>query len=83
MNRVETMACSLNCWDTCGFKVTIENATVKKVDGDADHSITQGEIFPSESEENAPELHRKYPNRLLTKIKPFPALSVSQTRSCA
>jgi anaerobic selenocysteine-containing dehydrogenase len=37
-------SCSLNCWDTCGFKVTVENGKVVKVDGDDSHPITQGKI---------------------------------------
>ncbi|HWO97488.1 MAG TPA: molybdopterin-dependent oxidoreductase [Bacillus sp. (in: firmicutes)] len=44
MIREFTSACSLNCWDSCGFKVTVENNKVKKVEGDPLHPITQGKI---------------------------------------
>ncbi|MCA1032293.1 molybdopterin-dependent oxidoreductase [Bacillus timonensis] len=37
-------ACSLNCWDSCGFEVTVENGKVIKVDGDKNHPITKGKI---------------------------------------
>src|ERR1700719_3997951 len=37
-------ACPLNCWDSCGFHVTVENGKVAKVDGDPSHPITKGKI---------------------------------------
>jgi anaerobic selenocysteine-containing dehydrogenase len=37
-------ACPLNCWDSCGFQVTVENDTVVKVEGDPSHPITKGKI---------------------------------------
>ncbi len=37
-------SCSLNCWDNCGFEVTVENGKVVKVDGDKNHPITKGKI---------------------------------------
>jgi anaerobic selenocysteine-containing dehydrogenase len=37
-------SCPLNCWDTCGFTVTVENGKVVKVEGDKSHPITQGKI---------------------------------------
>ncbi len=37
-------SCSLNCWDVCGFSVTVENGVVVRVDGDASHPITKGKI---------------------------------------
>jgi anaerobic selenocysteine-containing dehydrogenase len=37
-------ACPLNCWDSCGFHVTIENDKVIKVEGDPTHPITKGKI---------------------------------------
>lgn len=37
-------ACPLNCWDVCGFDVTVAEGKVKKVEGDPDHPITQGKI---------------------------------------
>jgi anaerobic selenocysteine-containing dehydrogenase len=39
-----TSACPLNCWDSCGFSVTVEDGKVRKVEGDANHPITQGKI---------------------------------------
>ncbi|MFC3886311.1 molybdopterin-dependent oxidoreductase [Bacillus songklensis] len=39
-----TSACPLNCWDSCGFYVTVEDGKVKKVEGDSNHPITQGKI---------------------------------------
>ncbi|MDZ5471661.1 molybdopterin-dependent oxidoreductase [Bacillus sp. 31A1R] len=44
MSKVATSACPLNCWDSCGFKVTIEDGKVLKVDGDDSHPITKGKI---------------------------------------
>jgi anaerobic selenocysteine-containing dehydrogenase len=37
-------ACPLNCWDSCGFLVTVEDGKVIKVDGDPSHPITKGKI---------------------------------------
>ena len=37
-------ACPLNCWDSCGFLVTVEDGKVTKVEGNPDHPITQGKI---------------------------------------
>lgn len=37
-------ACPLNCWDSCGFHVTVEHDRVIKVDGDPSHPITKGKI---------------------------------------
>jgi anaerobic selenocysteine-containing dehydrogenase len=37
-------ACPLNCWDSCGFQVTVENGKVTKIDGDPSHPITMGKI---------------------------------------
>ncbi|MDQ0201012.1 molybdopterin-dependent oxidoreductase [Neobacillus ginsengisoli] len=44
MSKVLKSACPLNCWDSCGFQVTIENDKVVKVEGDPSHPITQGKI---------------------------------------
>ena len=35
-------ACSLDCWDGCSMKVTVENNQVLQVAGDPDDRITQG-----------------------------------------
>lgn len=52
-------ACPLNCWDSCGFHVTIENDKVIKVDGDPSHPITKGKICGRgrmlETRTNSPE----------------------------
>ncbi|MCH1626774.1 molybdopterin-dependent oxidoreductase [Fredinandcohnia quinoae] len=37
-------ACPLNCWDSCGFEVEVENGKVIKIDGNKDHPITKGKI---------------------------------------
>jgi anaerobic selenocysteine-containing dehydrogenase len=37
-------ACSLNCWDSCGFQVTVEDDKILNVEGDPTHPITQGKI---------------------------------------
>ncbi|MCM3570726.1 molybdopterin-dependent oxidoreductase [Neobacillus mesonae] len=37
-------SCPLNCWDNCGFLVTVENDRVTKIEGDPDHPITKGKI---------------------------------------
>ncbi|MFD2443681.1 molybdopterin-dependent oxidoreductase [Bacillus sp. CGMCC 1.16607] len=44
MAKVYQSSCSLNCWDNCGFEVTVEEGKVIKVDGAADHPITKGKI---------------------------------------
>ncbi len=44
MTKVFHAACPLNCWDSCGFKVTVEDGKVIKVEGDRDHPITKGKI---------------------------------------
>lgn len=44
MVQIHHSACPLNCWDSCGFKVTVEEGKIKKVEGDTDHPITQGKI---------------------------------------
>jgi anaerobic selenocysteine-containing dehydrogenase len=44
MTTVVKSACPLNCWDSCGFNVTIDNGRVVKVEGDPDHPITKGKI---------------------------------------
>lgn len=44
MPNVYTSACPLNCWDSCGFKVVVDEGKVTKVDGDESHPITKGKI---------------------------------------
>ncbi|MEH7483286.1 molybdopterin-dependent oxidoreductase [Neobacillus drentensis] len=44
MAQIRKAACPLNCWDSCGFNVTVENDRVIKVEGDPSHPITQGKI---------------------------------------
>ncbi|WHY77624.1 molybdopterin-dependent oxidoreductase [Neobacillus sp. WH10] len=44
MAQVRKAACPLNCWDSCGFNVTIDQDRVTKVEGDPEHPITQGKI---------------------------------------
>lgn len=44
MSKVHQSACPLNCWDSCGFLVTVEDGKVTKVDGDPNHPITEGKI---------------------------------------
>ncbi|WP_273123487.1 molybdopterin-dependent oxidoreductase [Bacillus weihaiensis] len=44
MKQTYKSSCPLNCWDSCGFEVTVENNKVTKVDGDKEHPITQGKI---------------------------------------
>jgi anaerobic selenocysteine-containing dehydrogenase len=52
-------ACPLNCWDSCGFHVTVENDKVIKVEGDPSHPITKGKICGRgrmlETRTNSPE----------------------------
>jgi anaerobic selenocysteine-containing dehydrogenase len=42
--EIRKAACPLNCWDSCGLHVTIENDQVVKVEGDPEHPITKGKI---------------------------------------
>jgi anaerobic selenocysteine-containing dehydrogenase len=42
--KVYQSSCSLNCWDNCGFEVTVEDGKVVKVDGSVHHPITKGKI---------------------------------------
>jgi anaerobic selenocysteine-containing dehydrogenase len=44
MGKTYQSACPLNCWDSCGFHVTVEEGKVTKVEGDPTHPITQGKI---------------------------------------
>ncbi|CAM3942087.1 4Fe-4S Mo/W bis-MGD-type domain-containing protein [Mesobacillus zeae] len=44
MAEVYHSACPLNCWDSCGFNVTVEDGKVTKVEGDPEHPITKGKI---------------------------------------
>jgi anaerobic selenocysteine-containing dehydrogenase len=44
MAKVVSSACPLNCWDSCGFNVTIDQGKVVKIDGAPLHPITQGKI---------------------------------------
>ncbi|WP_342433743.1 molybdopterin-dependent oxidoreductase [Neobacillus sp. FSL H8-0543] len=44
MASILKSACPLNCWDSCGFHVTVEHDRVIKVDGDPSHPITKGKI---------------------------------------
>lgn len=44
MGETYQSACSLNCWDSCGFHVEVEAGKVVKVDGDPNHPITKGKI---------------------------------------
>lgn len=44
MQTIVKSACPLNCWDSCGFQVTMENGKVIQIDGDPDHPITKGKI---------------------------------------
>lgn len=44
MATVQHSACPLNCWDSCGFLVTVEDGKVTKVEGNPEHPITQGKI---------------------------------------
>ncbi|MFS0865543.1 molybdopterin-dependent oxidoreductase [Fredinandcohnia sp. 179-A 10B2 NHS] len=37
-------ACPLNCWDSCGFVVEVEDGKIVKIEGDKDHPITKGKI---------------------------------------
>jgi len=44
LKEIRKAACPLNCWDSCGFNVTVENDRVVKVEGDPSHPITKGKI---------------------------------------
>jgi anaerobic selenocysteine-containing dehydrogenase len=44
MAEIRKAACPLNCWDSCGFHVTVEDDRVTKVEGDPSHPITKGKI---------------------------------------
>lgn len=44
MAQIFKSACPLNCWDSCGFHVKVENDQVVKVEGDPSHPITKGKI---------------------------------------
>ncbi|NHC38560.1 molybdopterin-dependent oxidoreductase [Bacillus sp. MM2020_1] len=44
MVEIRQAACPLNCWDSCGFNVTVENNRVTQVEGDPSHPITRGKI---------------------------------------
>ena len=44
MAQVRKAACPLNCWDSCGFNVIINQDRIVKVEGDPEHPITQGKI---------------------------------------
>lgn len=59
MASIVKSACPLNCWDSCGFRVTVENDKVIKVEGDPSHPITKGKICGRgrmlETRTNSPE----------------------------
>ncbi|MCL6585132.1 MAG: molybdopterin-dependent oxidoreductase [Anoxybacillus sp.] len=59
MDGVHISSCPLNCWDTCGLKVTVAHGKVIKVDGDDEHPITKGKICGRgrmlEARTNSPE----------------------------
>ncbi|MCM3693989.1 molybdopterin-dependent oxidoreductase [Neobacillus niacini] len=59
MAEVLKSACPLNCWDSCGLLVTVENNKVIKVEGDPSHPITKGKICGRgrmlETRTNSPE----------------------------
>lgn len=59
MATIVKAACPLNCWDSCGFHVTMEHDRVVKIEGDPDHPITKGKICGRgrmlETRTNAPE----------------------------
>jgi anaerobic selenocysteine-containing dehydrogenase len=56
---VHQSGCPLNCWDNCGFHVTVENGKVVKIEGDPTHPITKGKICARgrmlEKRTNSPE----------------------------
>ncbi|MEH7112227.1 molybdopterin-dependent oxidoreductase [Neobacillus niacini] len=59
MAEILKSACPLNCWDSCGFHVTVENDKIIKVEGDPSHPITKGKICGRgrmlETRTNSPE----------------------------
>lgn len=63
MSKVHQSACPLNCWDSCGFLVTVDDGKVTKVDGDPNHPITEGKICGRgrmlETKTNSPDRDRK------------------------
>ncbi|WP_419180328.1 molybdopterin-dependent oxidoreductase [Bacillus xiapuensis] len=64
--KVYQSACPLNCWDSCGFHVTIEENKVIKVDGDPSHPITKGKIC---GRGRMLEARTNSPQRLLNPLK--------------
>lgn len=44
MEKEVKSACPLNCWDSCGFTVTVDNNKVVRIAGDPQHPITKGKI---------------------------------------
>lgn len=44
MSKVYQLVCLLNCWDSCGFLVIVEDGKVIKVDGDLNYLIMEGKI---------------------------------------
>lgn len=59
-------ACPLNCWDVCGFEVTVDQGKVVKVEGDPHHPITRGKIC-GRGKMLADRLN--HPQRILTPLK--------------
>ncbi len=59
MAEILKSACPLNCWDSCGLLVTVENDKIIKVEGDPSHPITKGKICGRgrmlETRANSPE----------------------------
>ncbi|WML42463.1 molybdopterin-dependent oxidoreductase [Neobacillus sp. PS3-40] len=66
MATIHRSACPLNCWDNCGFQVTVENGKVLKVDGDKEHPITKGTIC---GRGRMLEVRTNSPERLLFPLK--------------
>ncbi|AZU64775.1 molybdopterin-dependent oxidoreductase [Neobacillus mesonae] len=66
MAKVVKAACPLNCWDSCGFHVTVDNGRVTKVEGDPDHPITKGKIC---GRGRMLETRTNSPDRLLYPLK--------------
>jgi anaerobic selenocysteine-containing dehydrogenase len=64
--KVFQSSCSLNCWDNCGFEVTIDNGKVVAVAGAVDHPITQGKIC---GRGRMLETKTNSPDRLLSPLK--------------
>lgn len=44
MAKIYKSACPLNCWDSCGFEVSVLDGKIVKIDGDKEHPITKGKI---------------------------------------